>query len=336
VRKRYQELDALRGIAALTVLMYHYLLILPGFDANTSVYVLGAGYEAVLFFFVLSGFVLSLKFFAYKQVTYKSFVIKRFLRIYVPYYGILALALTLYTLLSRQEIPELSSWFNSIWVKPVTFKSVINHLVLIRPFGYGQYIPVLWSLAVEMRMSLIFPLLMIGIKKYDWKISLLVGIGLAAMFYENLAYGWMFILGALLAKHRKMFSGWMKKIPTWLKTILLIVSWLLYTVRYWAVGESSSLTNDVLICVGIALVIILALTTRLSGYLRWKPLLFLGKISYSLYLSHAVVLMAVVYMLYPRVPMYVIWLISCGVTLGVSMLSYKYLELPAIKMGCRI
>lgn len=353
VQDRYQELDSLRGIVALTVLAYHYFLVLIVFNSDTfgssnwvnllkytPLHVFWAGYEAVLFFFVLSGFVLSLKFYSRKKVSYRSFLIKRWFRIYVPYYGILILALTLFALVSRLGIPGLSGWFNSIWVRPVTFGSLLNHLVLIRPFGYGQYIPVLWSLAVEVRISIIFPLLMLFIKKYDWKLNLLLGIGLAAFYYEIMAFVYLFILGALLAKHRKTICSRFCKLSGMLKIMLLVISGLLYTVRYWAfidegIGDQHSLMSDVLISSGIALLIILAFSTRMSGFLKIKPFVFLGKISYSIYLSHAVILITLIYAFYSYLPIYIIWLISLFVTIIASFVSYKCLEQPAIRVGRR-
>src|SRR4051812_48108680 len=72
--ERYQQLDALRGLAALTVVMQHFLSVLPSIDGHSDnawvnlwkyspLHITWAGYEAVIFFFILSGFVLSLPFY---------------------------------------------------------------------------------------------------------------------------------------------------------------------------------------------------------------------------------------------------------------------------------
>ncbi|MEH7247503.1 acyltransferase family protein, partial [Neobacillus niacini] len=73
---RLEELDSLRGIASLTVVIHHTLLTLPIFLAahqheqinstivkiftNSPLHIIWGGHEAVILFFVLSGFVLSL------------------------------------------------------------------------------------------------------------------------------------------------------------------------------------------------------------------------------------------------------------------------------------
>jgi peptidoglycan/LPS O-acetylase OafA/YrhL len=95
---RIEQLDSVRGLAALSVVLCHHLIAYPRFwDAYVfgpqgnktglffpPVYILWAGHSAVVLFFVLSGYVLFLPTLQHRQPTYGKYLIKRFCRIYLP------------------------------------------------------------------------------------------------------------------------------------------------------------------------------------------------------------------------------------------------------------
>jgi acyltransferase-like protein len=96
---RFGQLDSLRGIAAATVVVGHLIRSVPAIDDRsqafwalkyTPLHVFWAGHQAVIFFFVLSGFVLALPFYS-RAVSYRTFVVKRVLRICVPYWSTVVL-----------------------------------------------------------------------------------------------------------------------------------------------------------------------------------------------------------------------------------------------------
>src|SRR5206468_1590753 len=118
-----------------------------------------AGTQAVILFFVLSGFVLALPFLTDRKPRYRSFVVKRWMRLYPPFYVAVLLAMALATIVSTGHIGGLSEWFNTKWQSSVTAGSAAKHALLIDSFRNDTYDPVLWSLVYEMRVSLIFPLL---------------------------------------------------------------------------------------------------------------------------------------------------------------------------------
>ena len=97
---RRLELDAIRGVAALAVVMHHCLLVLDFGPETKSKYwllwetplrALFAGNEAVTMFFILSGYVLTIPFIQTNQ-KYANFIIKRIFRIYPAY--LLAVTIT--------------------------------------------------------------------------------------------------------------------------------------------------------------------------------------------------------------------------------------------------
>src|ERR1700704_3301212 len=95
--RRFYELDSLRGVAALTVVFHHFSRICSPrviyFLDRTPFRLLVAGHQAVILFFLLSGFVLTLPYKKNDRLNYGPFLVKRVCRIYLPYLGALALAI---------------------------------------------------------------------------------------------------------------------------------------------------------------------------------------------------------------------------------------------------
>jgi peptidoglycan/LPS O-acetylase OafA/YrhL len=138
----YEELDSLRGLAAITVLIAHYsnlFMVQSGpyvrvgefvqSVRRTPLFAVFAGHEAVMLFFVLSGFVLSLQFLKGKPVDYGSFAIKRIFRIYVPYLIALGVAVTCCKFLYSGRIDELSD------LQGVACSTISSFSEAIKPTG---------------------------------------------------------------------------------------------------------------------------------------------------------------------------------------------------------
>src|SRR5438552_18622232 len=123
--------------------------------------------------------------------------------------GLLAMAW-----LTRSSLPGLSAWPNQAWRAPLTAGLVAGHVLLVGSFPNGSVDPVIWSLVHEMRISLVFPLLMIAVLKFDWRVNLGAAAGLACVgavatavlarasvgvdYFATLEYVPMFVAGALL------------------------------------------------------------------------------------------------------------------------------------------
>jgi peptidoglycan/LPS O-acetylase OafA/YrhL len=232
----------------LTVVFHHHLLVFPAVahwvaEQPTGIAALlffppviafWAGHAAVLLFFILSVFVLALPILENRQPIYRHYLLKRICRIYVPYIVALAGAVLGVIFISRGRVPELSDWFQSSWTTPVTLRSLLDHTFLIGSFETRSYNDVIWSLVHEMRISLVFPILGFWVARKPGSSSM---IGIFVLFFggwalsqaatrffhspslESLAlsvhYAAFFILGALLAKHRRMLSAWIQRMPRW-------------------------------------------------------------------------------------------------------------------------
>lgn len=349
--KRYEELDSLRGLAALIVVLYHFQMVLPEHGSflklvhPTPLRLLVAGNESVILFFILSGFVLSLPFLQNKRMEYTPFLVKRICRIYIPYVAAIGSAMILCLLFSNGGIKDLSPWFNLQWTSKPDVALILNHFFLIGNYNVYSYDVVLWSLIHEMRISVLFPLLVLMVGKLNWKVTLIIGIMLGLLggavhlvfkdpyqsFYKTLPYVLMFLVGLLLAKHRKPISDQYAKLKPSQKTFLLIVGVLAYTYAFL-------LKNQILVnwtvTLGATIIIVTALfSKRTSSALLIRPLKFMGKISYSLYLFHIPVLLSFIYILYGKIPLGTIFIITFVVSLAVSTVAYYFIEQPSMKLG---
>ena len=168
---RLGELDSLRGLAALAVSFAHIFAAPVGVAGAviavislTPLHALYEGQRAVLFFFVLSGFVLALPFFR-GQVSPTAFVVKRAARLYPAYLVVIAASIGASSILLGD--PHLD------WGSALSYASMVS----ANTPGYDG---VVWSLAHEMRLSIVFPLLMIPIVKFPSRWVLVSSLALVA------------------------------------------------------------------------------------------------------------------------------------------------------------
>jgi len=344
---RYVELDSLRGVAALTVLAYHYSNAFPA-AASPWLRPFLAGHQAVILFFVLSGFVLSLPFWNKGgNGPYRAYIVRRIFRIYVPYLAAVALAAIGAAAFYGVRLP-LSGWFADTWRTPVTV-GLLGKAVLMdtRPVLNTAF----WSLRYEMIMSLVFPLLLVGLR---WMRSVGAAVFMVAMvavsvflrarsgmtaFEETIHYGVFFILGAVLANKRETLRRWLNDRPMGVRLLLLLVAVLLYLgyandlAAMWHVR----IPNDDLSGLGAAGLIVVAMSARrLRDVLRKPGLEYVGRISYSLYLIHGTVLFAVLDAGYGKAPNWILCLVFAIVTWGLSHLFCIGVEEPSLRLGKRL
>lgn len=356
-KARLEELDSLRGIAALTVLSQHVLFSVvdvPKRIDYSPLHLLWAGHEAVIFFFVLSGFVLALPFVdGRRQLDFGPYAIKRVFRIWLPYVAATATALALATL--TVERSEVSDWAANKWRTVPTLRIWIDHVLLVGNFQGQKYNPVLWSLVHEMRISLIFPLIVLAVRKLDWKacvalalcgsaidaVNLHFGIeysvGWRSSLLESLHFASMFMAGALLARHRQFAIECFNRRSPAERVGLWVLAFFAYVYGRAVLivpTEAMRTLHDIAITLGVLVVIQTALASkRFATALQHPWLVTCGRTSYSLYLWHVVVLLAVYHLLGDALPQPVlVLLILVGSALATAA-SYALVEKPSITWG---
>jgi peptidoglycan/LPS O-acetylase OafA/YrhL len=171
-------LDSVRGIAILLVFFLHatngwvftagpknniYSLFYQKPEWFAS-FLITFGHMGVAIFFVVSGFCIHLSFLKTKDL--KIFYFKRFFRIYPPYLA----ALLFFSFLSP--------YCNLSWVKDEScLKVFLQHLFLINNFREGGALvlnPSFWSIATEVQLYLLYPIVLIATKRWGWKITIMI------------------------------------------------------------------------------------------------------------------------------------------------------------------
>jgi peptidoglycan/LPS O-acetylase OafA/YrhL len=159
--RRIVALDSIRGIAALVVVFYHCSLAAPQLhDRIAATYVLRpfvAGPAAVYLFFVLSGFVLYGVLAPGSAPPYPNYAAKRVLRLWLPAAAVVGSAL-LYVAVDPSRVPGASDWFSdNSWIEAPSPAAMAYHFALFSAERYHQLDNAIWTLAHEIKISLIFP-----------------------------------------------------------------------------------------------------------------------------------------------------------------------------------
>lgn len=153
----------------------------------------------------------------------------------------------------------------------------------------------------------------------------------------TLHYTVLFLLGALVAKYKNNLIVFYSN-----RTKNEKIAWFLFAVLLYMyeglVGEINLLNNfifrDYVVAISACLFVILSLSvSTLSSLLRNKYLLYLGKISYSLYLYHTISLFSLVYMLHEIFPLPIVLMLSLILSFILAIISYLFVEKFAFRIG---
>lgn len=345
------QLDGIRALAVALVFLGHYLKSLS--------HLLPSGGIGVRIFFVLSGFLITgILLSAIERsrgagqplsLTLKHFYIRRFYRIFPPYYLALLVAFAF----------NLNQWREyAIWL--LGFAG--NFYMAIHDKGMESYSPY-WSVAVEEQFYLVWPFVLIAvplrsIKWVCWSFILLgvglriggvlLGVNSMAIYTSTPTAMDALALGALLAWYEYVgdWQGY-ERLCRWCVRLGLPVFLVLYGVAAFkssaqfasALGLTPEILNNVFYIAGS--LVGLWLIGRAAQDSKWwlRPVLlnpavrYLGQISYGFYLYHMIVygLAASAYATFgwswdSYEPLRIIALTVISVV--VSVVSYEYFEMP--------
>lgn len=355
---RLEYLDSIRGLAAFAVFLGHFVGFygIPpslAFIQTGLFSLLLDGAAAVSMFFVLSGFVLARKYFATPDVNYKRneglsrFFLLRCFRIYPPYLIALLLSFAAQKwLFAWPEItPAPSDFARTFWQHDVTLPQLLKDSLFLINANESPLIPQGWTLAIELKLSFLIPfLVLIAQRSVGWLLTFTVmAIGALQMQY----FLWHFTLGVMLAALRSF--SLLAQVSPMLKTTLKLVAGICFYLAHQTilpllqVPPPFSLTNWIM-GFGAMLLISAVLTSgRLQSFLHWAPLRQLGRISYSFYLLHMLLLLCLTprlfHALHSRGTMgdwLIALMLTTAATIAVSMIFYQWVEKPSMKFGQKL
>lgn len=283
---RLYHLDAIRGLAALSVLLGHVYQ-----SSNNAKFVVMMQRPAVTIFFILSGYVLSkslMKSCGHPVVDGLSYCVRRFFRLYPAIFIAVILAAILakfYVIPTPQA--DVTPWFSKNIYKATTIHGLHEYIGSLRLY-YLRLDPVFWTLQVEFFCSFFLPLLVWPTRNHimiRW--ALLPVLAGVKFFYP---WAWCGFPGFLFEFYLG-YLAWtlfpqLSEIDPKISRLLILL--LAVGIYIWMIFVEPSL-------VGLSSCIMVAAFIAILGPCNWEGLKsnlqaplpqFLGKISYSLYLIH--------------------------------------------------
>jgi peptidoglycan/LPS O-acetylase OafA/YrhL len=351
-RSRYEELDSLRGAAAMMVVLNHFFLAsysTGGIEDYVRLLAdpLQNGPLAVVLFFLLSGFVLSIPVWREKPQNYRVFIMRRVCRIYIPYLFALALSVLACAFFVNRPVQGLSDWFYKTWTGPVQWALVLKHILFIGPsYNVREFNTAFWTLIIEMRVSIIFPLFLLLMRRLSLSgclilclVSKIIGSVAETHCPPLQIIGWtsFFIAGAIVAREvnraHSRLAGFFSRRLTALFCIALFLFANHLTKGLWG---WESVARGLSIAGALGMICAAVYNRDLRILLQTRVLLFFGRISYSLYLLHATVLYITLHLFYGALSKPLLFLLYLAASTIAAALSYSFIEVPALELGRRL
>lgn len=343
------QLDGLRGVAALMVLLGHGFLVSPAFAAaalgqpftggwrhllvDTPLHLFWDGKASVIVFFVLSGFVLSLPFAGGRPPAWDDYYPRRILRLYLPVWAAVGLAVALAEAVPRVVRPG-QSWLLNGSAGQLGVGTILHNLLLVRTTSLDTP---LWSLGWEVAFSLLLPLYVFGLRREKRRsLGLLALVSTCLLVWEGPLYaanaapaGWkgalvylpVFAFGVLLAAGRA--SALLRRCPPAGWAAVLVASLLLLGTN-WSLPPNRC-SGLMVVAGAVGVVAVAVFWQPFARGLSTRPVRALGRWSFSLYLTHEPILVSIALLFHTDNPL-VVLAVTVPVAIGASAVFYRLVE----------
>ncbi|WP_300671226.1 acyltransferase [Soonwooa sp.] len=350
MRNNLPNITSVRFFLALLVVVYHVMQFggKRGFPSNTEWAIFNRGTEAVYAFFSLSGFLIIRNLYTEKidtgTISIKNFYKRRIFRIFPLYYVVLIFGLLYYNFILPHfgfEFERKYSYTEAILLGGTFFSNVLKN------YEPGGIIEVLWSIGIEEQFYLLIApcFLLFSKNKIVWFLAVfsiiyfvLFNFDVIEIFKKYSMYFYYFSISGLFAifvvKNPKY------KMSTWFKFLICTVVICYFSTNYIKANVSDWLYQ--LISSFIFPFLIIFLISKPISFLENKVLKYFGKISYGVYMLHAIAMQMVGYIVLKYVnyqsidsTIFIIGFVLANVLLTLLMahFSYQYFEKFFLKLG---
>jgi peptidoglycan/LPS O-acetylase OafA/YrhL len=337
MQRRLPQLDAVRGIAILLVMLFNTSEKYPGLHLE---HLVGNGWMGVDLFFVLSGFLITGILLDTKEFPdyFKNFYARRALRILPLYYSILFLMFVVVPLLRPSEVKTILERSSPWWAYPM----FLQNFLLAVPTSAAGPLGTTWSLAIEEQFYLVWPLIVRYCSNTQLRriatVMILVAIPLTyylssqhVLIYSNVFCRQVGLMaGALLAL--------LVRSDKFAPSRYLRTAWIVFAVMFFSAFGSELLNARWLTFTVVSLAassfVFLALYSEqkwLQMALRNRFLGYTGLVSYGLYLTHKIPVDMAQTLHIDRHPVYILPIMFAG-SYALATASWFLLEQPFLRM----
>jgi peptidoglycan/LPS O-acetylase OafA/YrhL len=334
------RLQSLRGLAALIVIIGHGLIVVP---QPLFMFLLGGIFQqdaAVVFFYVLSGFVLGQS--LSRDPCFYPFVVRRLARLLPVLWASLAVAIAVSMIVAGPPIDGATDWYN-------VYRSVDTspHAIIMNVFGLSWRInSVMWSVQIELFVIPLLPLGLLAIQRFVPRQTLIVLIGLCiagALLLNHddarpVAYLYCFYIGMLIpnAATTRILR------PFFTPTMVLVG--LGITFELYEIGLYPPAKHIVDALVSAQLLTYVLCSPTAATFLRHPWLVLMGDVSYSLYAFGQIILIFIAFTMFTVLPAnswtdhpmaFAVCLIGLNIVLAllIAAASYRWIELPGMALA---
>ncbi|HKO68167.1 MAG TPA: acyltransferase [Burkholderiaceae bacterium] len=350
---RYKNIDVLRGIAALCVVWLHaseVFVTLPSVRSHgTSAYdipkFLELGRVGVIAFFAISGFVVASTIKPPKIWGTRAFLIKRFFRLYPAFWFALALSY-LAIWLPQAKVPSLGGLLANITMLPTIFgvEAAMGHF---------------WTLEIEFAFYLLVVILFLVGKLHNaWLLVVLIailslnpsGVLIKKLTWMSAQGHWVqlplclaiMLWASLLRRAYDPNTSITQKLNAW-RTVPIAIATAFVFGRALSIGGMLRAPDFVTYLSGLGtlwgLTLFCMFVLTGSSWPRW--LVWIGTISYSIYLLHPVILYPLFFFVSSgftfdsaSLPAHVLTVIAG--TIALASITYLLIEAPSNRLAARL